>query len=101
MRSENDLPRLPQSRGLWLATATGLAICITGGTQAGAMACMPRSSLHGQTFISFTETQFAVAGAGLGGGKTRIVKFRLRWNGFGEPAETNRVREPAEPASVE
>ncbi|MGO8594061.1 hypothetical protein ACC796_36760, partial [Rhizobium ruizarguesonis] len=32
---ENDLPLMPQSRSLWLATATGLAICITGGMQSG------------------------------------------------------------------
>jgi cellulose synthase (UDP-forming) len=81
---ENDLPRLPQSRGLWLATATGLAICITGGMQAGSHGLHSLEALsHGQTFISFSQSQFAVAGAGVGGGKTRIVKFRLRWNGFG------------------
>ncbi|MFL5016247.1 MAG: N-acetylglucosaminyltransferase, partial [Rhizobium sp.] len=81
---ENDLPLLPQSRGLWLATATGLAIFVAGGTQAGSHGLRGLEALsHGQTFVSFTETQFAVAGAGLGGGKTRIVKFRLRWNGFG------------------
>jgi cellulose synthase (UDP-forming) len=81
---ENDLPRLPQSRGLWLATAMGLAICITGGMQAGSHGLRSLEALsHGQTFISFSQSQFAVAGAGVGGGKTRIVKFRLRWNGFG------------------
>ncbi|MBY5749370.1 glycosyltransferase family 2 protein [Rhizobium leguminosarum] len=81
---ENDLPLLPQSRGLWLATATGLAIFVAGGTQAGSHGLRGLEALsHGQTFVSFTETQFAVAGAGLGGGKTRIVKFHLRWNGFG------------------
>ncbi|EJZ17074.1 glycosyltransferase family 2 protein, partial [Rhizobium sp. Pop5] len=80
---ENDLPLLPQSRGLWLATATGLAICITGGMQAGSHGLRSLEALsHGQTLISFSQSQFAVAGAGLGG-KTRIVKFRLKWNGFG------------------
>ncbi|EGE56881.1 UNVERIFIED_ORG: cellulose synthase (UDP-forming) [Rhizobium esperanzae] len=81
---ENGLPLLPQSRGLWLATATGLAICITGGTQVGGHGLRSLEALsHGQSFISFSQSQYAVAGAGLGGGKTRIVKFRLRWNGFG------------------
>ncbi|MBB2678182.1 UNVERIFIED_ORG: cellulose synthase (UDP-forming) [Rhizobium esperanzae] len=81
---ENGLPLLPQSRGLWLATATGLAICITGGLQAGGHGLRSLEALsHGQTLISFSQSQFAVAGAGLGGGKTRIVKFRIRWNGFG------------------
>jgi cellulose synthase (UDP-forming) len=81
---ENALPLMPQSRGLWLATAMGLAICITGGMQAGSHGLRSLEALsHGQTFISFSQSQFAVAGAGVGGGKTRIVKFRLRWNGFG------------------
>ncbi|MBX4940381.1 glycosyltransferase family 2 protein [Rhizobium binae] len=81
---ENGLPLLPQSRGLWLATATGLAICITGGMQVGGHGLRSLDALaHGQSFISFSQSQFAVAGAGLAGGKTRIVKFRIRWNGFG------------------
>ncbi|MBX5137032.1 glycosyltransferase [Rhizobium lentis] len=79
---ENGLPLLPQSRGLWLATATGLAICVTGGMQAGSHGLRSLEALsHGQTLISFSQSQFAVAGAGQG--KTRTVKFRLRWNGFG------------------
>ncbi|ARO28094.1 glycosyltransferase family protein [Rhizobium sp. NXC14] len=79
---ENGLPLLPQSRGLWLATATGLAICVTGGMQAGTHGLRGLEALsHGQTLISFSQSQFAVAGAGHG--KTRTVKFRLRWNGYG------------------
>ncbi|ARQ56203.1 glycosyltransferase [Rhizobium sophoriradicis] len=81
---ENGLPLLPQSRGLWLATATGFAICITGSMQVGGHGLRSLEALsHGQSFISFSQSQFAVAGAGLGGSKTRTVKFRLRWNGFG------------------
>lgn len=81
---ENDLSMLPQSRGLWLATAMGLSICVTGGMQVGNHGLRSLEALsHGQTIVSFSQTQFAVAGAGLGGGKTRIVKFRLKWNGFG------------------
>ncbi|OWV68667.1 N-acetylglucosaminyltransferase [Rhizobium sp. R339] len=81
---ENDLSMLPQSRGLWFATAMGLAICITGGMQAGNHGLRSLEALsHGQTIVSFSQSQFTVAGAGLGGGKTRIVKFRLKWNGFG------------------
>ncbi|MDC9812780.1 glycosyltransferase family 2 protein [Rhizobium binxianense] len=84
---ENDLPLLPQSRGLWFATATGLAICVTGGMQAGSHGLRSLEALsHGQTIISFSQSQFAVAGAGLGG-KTRTVKFRIRWNGFGNTAQ--------------
>ncbi|EJT03299.1 glycosyltransferase family 2 protein [Rhizobium sp. CCGE 510] len=81
---ENGLPLLPQSHGLRLATAMGFAIWVTGGMQLGSHGLSSLEALsHGQPFISFTETQFAVAGAGLGGGKTRITKFRLKWNGFG------------------
>ncbi|PDT14291.1 N-acetylglucosaminyltransferase [Rhizobium sp. J15] len=81
---ENDLSMLPQSRGLWFATAMGLAICVTGGMQAGNHGLRSLEALsHGQTIVSFSQSQFTVAGAGLGGGKTRIVKFRFRWNGFG------------------
>ncbi|MDC9836516.1 glycosyltransferase family 2 protein [Rhizobium binxianense] len=84
---ENGLPLLPQSRGLWFATATGLAICVTGGMQAGSHGLRSLEALsHGQTIISFSQSQFAVAGAGLGG-KTRTVKFRIRWNGFGNTAQ--------------
>ena len=57
---------------------------VAGGTQAGSHGLRGLEALsHGQTLVSFTETQFAVAGAGLGGGKTRIVKFQRRWNGLG------------------
>ncbi|MBX5155534.1 glycosyltransferase [Rhizobium sp. NZLR8] len=81
---ESSLPLLPQSHGLRLATAMGLAIWVTGGMQLGSHGLSSLEALsHGQPFISFTESQFAVAGAGLGGGKTRITKFRLKWNGFG------------------
>ncbi len=81
---ENGLPMLPQSHGLRLATAIGLAIWVTGGMQLGSHGLRSLEALsHGQPFVSFTETQFAVAGAGLGGGKTKITKFRLKWNGFG------------------
>ncbi|OWV81235.1 N-acetylglucosaminyltransferase [Rhizobium sp. R634] len=81
---ENDLSMLPQSRGPWFATAMGLAICVTGGMQAGNHGLRSLEALsHGQTIVSFSQSQFTVAGAGLGGGKTRIVKFRLKWNGFG------------------
>ncbi|KPH09910.1 glycosyltransferase [Rhizobium acidisoli] len=81
---ENGLPLLPQSHGLRLATAMGLAIWVTGGMQLGGHGLRSLEALsHGQPFVSFTETQFAVAGAGLGGGKTKITKFRLKWNGFG------------------
>ncbi|EJC81943.1 glycosyl transferase [Rhizobium leguminosarum bv. trifolii WSM2297] len=81
---ENGLPLLPQSHGLRLATAMGLAIWVTGGMQLGGHGLRSLEALsHGQPFVSFTQTQFAVAGAGLGGGKTKITKFRLKWNGFG------------------
>ncbi|MBX5168040.1 MULTISPECIES: glycosyltransferase family 2 protein [unclassified Rhizobium] len=81
---ESSLPLLPQSHGLRLATAMGLGIWVTGGMQLGSHGLSSLEALsHGQPFISFTESQFAVAGAGLGGGKTRITKFRLKWNGFG------------------
>ncbi|MBB4235416.1 glycosyltransferase family 2 protein [Rhizobium esperanzae] len=84
---ENGLPLRPQSRGLWLATATGLAICVTGGMQAGSHGLRSLEALsHGQTIVSFSQSQFAVAGAGLGG-KTRTVKFRIRWNGFGNTGQ--------------
>lgn len=81
---ENGLPLLPQSHGLRLATAMGLALWVAGGMQLGSHGLSSLEALsHGQPFISFTESHFAVAGAGLGGGKTRITKFRLKWNGFG------------------
>ncbi len=88
---ENGQSLLPQVYGLRFAAAGGLVACLVGGVQLGnhGLAAMEALS-HGQPFVTFTQSQFAVAGAGLGGGKTRIVKFRLRWHGFAEAGRERR-----------
>jgi multisubunit Na+/H+ antiporter MnhB subunit len=89
--SENDQPLLPQSQGLRLAVASGLVACLIGGAQLGNHGLTALEALsHGQPFVTFTQSQFTVAGAGLGGGKTRIVKFRLKWHGFAEAGHMGR-----------
>lgn len=88
---ENNQPLLPRSQGLRLAAAGGLAACMIGGAQLGNHGLTALEALsHGQPFVTFTQSQFAVAGAGLGGGKTRIVKFRLKWHGFAEAGRMGR-----------
>jgi hypothetical protein len=83
--AENGQPFLPQTYGLRLAAAGGLVACLVGGAQLGNHGLVAMEALsHGQPFVTFTRSQFAVAGAGLGGGKTRIVKFRLKWHGFAD-----------------
>jgi hypothetical protein len=88
---ENNQPLLPQSQGFRLAAAGGLVACLVGGAQLGNHGLNALEALsHGQPFVTFTQSQFAVAGAGLGGGKTRIVKFRLKWHGLAEADRTGR-----------
>jgi cellulose synthase/poly-beta-1,6-N-acetylglucosamine synthase-like glycosyltransferase len=80
---ENGLSLLPRSVGGSFTAACAVLIFASGGLAlrdhgTGAIEALS----HGQPFVSFTETKFAVAGAGLGGGKTKIVKFRLQWRGL-------------------
>lgn len=90
---ENGLPLVPRSRGLRLVAASALTLLVAG---SGEIRLHGLSSLealaHGQGIVSFTEAKFAVAGAGLGGGKTRIVKFRFKWNGFRQQAAAGSKR---------
>ncbi|WP_455872895.1 hypothetical protein [Rhizobium yanglingense] len=90
---ENGLPLMPRSRGLRLVAASALTLLVAG---SGEIRLHGLSSLealsHGQGIVSFTEAKFAVAGAGLGGGKTRIVKFRFKWNGFRQQAAAGSQR---------
>ncbi|MBB3655676.1 cellulose synthase/poly-beta-1,6-N-acetylglucosamine synthase-like glycosyltransferase [Rhizobium sp. BK650] len=80
---ENDQPLVPRSQGLRLAAAGGLVACLIGGAQLGNHGLTALEAIsHGQPFVTFTRSQFAVAGAGLGGGNIRIVEFHLKWRGF-------------------
>jgi cellulose synthase (UDP-forming) len=37
---------------------------------------------YGQNIITFTETHFAVAGAGQGGSQVKITRFKIKWHGI-------------------
>jgi cellulose synthase (UDP-forming) len=41
------------------------------------------AAAYGQGYLTFTETRFAVAGAGQGGARTKITRFRIRLHGTG------------------
>lgn len=79
---ENGLWRL--SLGAVGARATAMLMVCTVGS---AVAAYERglqgieASAYGQRYVTFTETRFAVAGAGQGGSRTKITRFRVRLHG--------------------
>jgi cellulose synthase/poly-beta-1,6-N-acetylglucosamine synthase-like glycosyltransferase len=84
---ENRLPCLPRSSAALMTTVAIGLILIGVGREVGQNGARGVEALsHGLKIISLTEAKFAVAGAGQGGAKTRIVRFRWKWNGFADTA---------------
>jgi cellulose synthase (UDP-forming) len=93
--AENGLRLRMQSRGVFAAVLATLIVFFASGTEIRRHGLSSLEALsQGQTIVSFTDTKFAVAGAGLGGGKTKIVRFHLRWHGFVKPAGEEGKTEP-------
>lgn len=80
---ENGLPLISTSRR-GLATAVTLAMCLAVTSNAIYSRGMPglEAVAHGQNIITFTETHFAVAGAGQGGSQVKITRFKIKWHGI-------------------
>lgn len=93
---ENGLPRLPALRGA--ATAAACSLMLVGGSAAElsshAIGGLEALS-HGQPYVSFTETRFTVAGAGVEG--ARSVRLKLRIVLPGMPGNRNMQAEPMMP----
>lgn len=93
---ENGLPRLPALRGA--ATAAACSLILVGGSAAElsshAIGGLEALS-HGQPYVSFTETRFTVAGAGVEG--ARSVRLKLRIVLPGMPGNRNMQAEPMMP----
>ena len=80
---ENGLPLFSTStRGL--ATVATLATCLVVTGNAIFARGVPglEAVAYGQNIITFTETHFAVAGAGQGGSQVKITRFKIKWHGI-------------------
>lgn len=74
---ENGLPQLPASRGGVTAATFAMLLVAGSAVQLRSHAIGGLEALsHGQSYVSFTETRFTVAGAGVEG--ARSVRLRLR-----------------------
>lgn len=97
---ENGLPLVPRHAAGTIVTVCTMLVCL-GGTVGlrnhgtGALDALSR----GQPYISFTQTAFSVAGAGIGGEKTKIIRLRLKWNGLSPQNQAQ--ADPAPPAAPE
>jgi cellulose synthase (UDP-forming) len=90
---ENGLSLLAMSRSAAMTTATlALSVSVTTGAVYSRAAPGLEAVAHGQNMITFTETRFAVAGAGQGGSQVRTTHFRIKWHGL-EPDRTGEVGE--------
>ena len=67
-----------------LATAASLAVSLGAATDAAYLRGLAgvEGVAHGQSIVSFTQTRFAVAGAGQGGAHTKLTRFKLTWHGL-------------------
>lgn len=79
---ENGFRAVSRSGGVGLVLASCVLVVGVSGAELGQHGVGSLEALaHGQNVFSVTKTQFTVAGAGFGG-KTKTVKFHLRWNGL-------------------
>jgi cellulose synthase/poly-beta-1,6-N-acetylglucosamine synthase-like glycosyltransferase len=91
---ENGLPRLPALRGGATAAACSLLLVAGSAVQLSSHAIGGLEALsHGQPYVSFTETRFTVAGAGVEG--ARSVRLKLRITVPGLPGNREVQAEPA------
>ncbi|MFK0385641.1 glycosyltransferase family 2 protein [Agrobacterium sp. NPDC090273] len=90
---ENGLPRQSALKGEFVAAACSMLLVAAGVAELRPHAIGGLEALsHGQSFVSFTETRFTVAGAGVEG--ARSVRLRLQIN---LPGRAQRLETQAEP----
>ncbi len=96
---ENGLPRLPALRGGATVAACSLLLVAGSAAELSSHAIGGLEALsHGQPYVSFTETRFTVAGAGVEG--ARSVRLKLRIVLPGMPGIRNMQAEPMVPPPV-
>ncbi len=85
---ENGVPKLPALRGGASAAACSLLLVTGSAVQLSHHAIGGLEALsHGQPYVSFTETRFTVAGAGVEGARSVRLKLRISVPGLGGPPE--------------
>ncbi|CDN92770.1 glycosyltransferase family 2 protein [Agrobacterium tumefaciens] len=90
---ENGLPKLPALRGAATAAACSALLVAGSAAELSSHAIGGLEALsHGQPYVSFTETRFTVAGAGVEG--ARSVRLKLRIVLPGMPGDRNIQAEP-------
>ena len=86
--TENGLPKLPALRGGATAAACSLLLAAGSAVELSSHAIGGLEALsHGQPYVSFTETRFTVAGAGVEGARSVRLKLRITVPGLREPQE--------------
>ncbi|MCZ7466948.1 glycosyltransferase family 2 protein [Rhizobium rhizogenes] len=91
---ENGLPRLPAMRGGATAAACSLLLVAGSAAELSSHAIGGLEALsHGQPYVTFTETRFTVAGAGVEGARSVRVKLRITLPGL--PGHREMQAEPA------
>lgn len=85
---ENGVPRLPALRGGATAAACSLLLVAGSAAELSSHAIGGLEALsHGQPYVSFTETRFTVAGAGVEGARSVRLKLRIAVPGLRGPQE--------------
>ncbi|MBL0370970.1 glycosyltransferase [Rhizobium sp. KVB221] len=81
--SENGLSYFSRANAGGYAAAT-MALCLSlTGTAVYARGLSGLEAVaHGQDVVTFTETRFAVAGAGQGGSRVKLTHFKIKWHGL-------------------
>jgi cellulose synthase (UDP-forming) len=74
------LQRQAAGKGALAAIAVCVAVASSAAHERGLEGI--EAAAHGQKAITFTETRFAVAGAGQGGTDTKITRFKIKWHGI-------------------
>ncbi|MHC2072566.1 glycosyltransferase family 2 protein [Agrobacterium tumefaciens] len=96
---ENGLPRLPALRGGATVAACSLLLVAGSAAELSSHAIGGLEALsHGQPYVSFTETRFTVAGAGVEGARSVRLKLRIVLPGL--PGIRNMQAEPTVPPPV-
>ena len=80
---ENGLSLASTSRkGLAAAATLLMCLAVTGDAIYSRGIHGLEAVAYGQNVITFTETHFAVAGAGQGGSQVKVTRFKIKWHGI-------------------
>lgn len=98
---ENGLPRQNALKGEFVAAACSILLVAAGVAELRPHAIGGLEALsHGQSFVSFTETRFTVAGAGVEGARSVRLRLQINLPGMAQRLETQAEPTPPSPTSA-